>query len=362
MGKDQGIKSVMAVILGLIAGALLMLIMGFNPVEGYTYLFKGGLMNLERIGNTIATATPLMLTGLSVAFAFKTGLFNIGTPGQMLFGGFCSIAVGLSLDLPKIILVPIVVAVGIIGGALWAIVPGVLKAKFNVHEVVSSIMMNWVAYWIVYYVVPLYFKGEFLETESKMLPESATLKVHWLSEIFKGSYINLGIFLALIAVLVIWFTLNKTVLGYELKAVGFNRFGAEYAGMPVNRNIVISMMIAGALSGLAGAIQYTGNANIMQIGVMPSQGFDGIAVALLGASSPIGVVFSSLFFGVLYVGKGFMNAAVKVPPELADTIMATIIYFAATSMVMDKLIKKFRKSKKDKSNKKDISTERVVEK
>ena len=362
MGKDQGIKSLMAVILGLIAGALLMLIMGFDPVEGYKYLFKGGLMNLERIGNTIATATPLMLTGLSVAFAFKTGLFNIGTPGQMLFGGFCSIAVGLTLDLPKIILVPIVIAVGIIGGALWATVPGLLKAKFNVHEVVSSIMMNWIAYWIVYYMVPQYFKGEFLETESRMLPETATIRVEWLSNIFNGSYINLGIFLALIAVLIIWFILNKTVLGYELKAVGFNRFGAEYAGMPVNRNIVISMMIAGALSGLAGAIQYTGNANIMQIGVMPSQGFDGIAVALLGASTPIGVVFSSLFFGLLYVGKGFMNAAVKVPPELADTIMATIIYFAATSMIMDKVIKKFKKVKKNKSNKKDISTERVVEK
>ena len=362
MGKDQGIKSIMAVILGLIAGALLMLVMGFDPVEGYKYLFKGGLMNLERIGNTIATATPLMLTGLSVAFAFKTGLFNIGTPGQMLFGGFCSIAVGLTLDLPKMILVPIVIAVGVLGGALWATVPGLLKAKFNVHEVVSSIMMNWVAYWVVYYMVPQYFKGEFLETESKMLPETATLSVEWLSNIFKGSYINLGIFLALVAVLIIWFILNKTVLGYELKAVGFNRFGAEYAGMPVNRNIVISMMIAGALSGLAGVIQYTGNANIMQIGVMPSQGFDGIAVALLGASNPIGVVFSSLFFGLLYVGKGFMNAAVKVPPELADTIMATIIYFAATSMIMDKVIKKFKKAKKDKSNKKDISTERVVEK
>lgn len=362
MGKNQGIKSIMAVLLGIIAGALLMLIMGFNPVEGYRYLFKGGLMNLERIGNTIATATPLMLTGLSVAFAFKTGLFNIGTPGQMLFGGFCSIAVGLTLDLPKGLLVPVVVLAGIIGGALWATVPGFLKAKFNVHEVVSSIMMNWVAYWIVYYMVPQHFKGEFLETESRMLSDSATLRVNWLSEMFKGSYINLGIFLALIAVLIIWLLLNKTVLGYELKAGGFNRFGAEYAGMPVNRNIVISMMIAGALSGLAGVIQYTGNANIMQIGVMPSQGFDGIAVALLGASSPIGVVFSSLFFGVLYVGKGFMNAAVKVPPELADTIMATIIYFAATSMVMDKIIKKFRKSRKDKHNKKDISTERVVEK
>ena len=362
MGKNQGIKSIMAVLLGLLAGALLMLVMGFNPVEGYSYLFQGGLKNLERIGNTIATATPLMLTGLSVAFAFKTGLFNIGTPGQMLFGGFCSIAVGLSLDLPKMILVPIVVVAGIIGGALWATVPGFLKAKFNVHEVVSSIMMNWVAYWLVYYMVPLYFKGEFLETESRMLTENATLKVEWLSGIFKGSYINLGIFLALIAVVIIWFVLNKTVLGYELKAGGFNRFGAEYAGMPVNRNIVVSMMIAGALAGLAGVIQYTGNANIMQIGVMPSQGFDGIAVALLGASSPIGVVFSSLFFGILYVGKGFMNAAVKVPPELADTIMATIIYFAATSMIMDKVIKKIKKSRKDKSDNKDISTERVVEK
>ena len=362
MEKNQGIKSIMAIILGIIAGALLMLIMGFNPVEGYIYLFKGGLMNLERIGNTIATATPLMLTGLSVAFAFKTGLFNIGTPGQMLFGGFCSIAVGLTVDLPKGILVPIVILAGIIGGALWGIVPGLLKAKFNVHEVVSSIMMNWTAYWIIYYMVPRYFKGEFLETESKMLVESATLRVDWLTNIFKGSYINLGIFLALIAVLIIWFILNKTVLGYELKAVGFNRFGAEYAGMPVNRNIIISMMIAGALSGLAGAIQYTGNANIMQIGVMPSQGFDGIAVALLGASNPIGVIFSSLFFGILYVGKGFMNAAVKVPPELADTIMATIIYFAATSMIMDKVIKKLKKTKKDKSNINDNSNERVVEK
>ena len=360
MEKNQGIKSIMAVVLGLLAGALLMLIMGFNPVEGYKYLFMGGLKNLERIGNTLATATPLMLTGLSVAFAFKTGLFNIGTPGQMLFGGFCSIATGLSLDLEKGILLPVVIIVGVIGGALWGLVPGVLKALFNVHEVVSSIMMNWIAYWIVYYMIPKYFQGEFLETESRMLPEAATLRVQWLSDIFKGSYINLGIFLAIITVLIIWFILNKTVLGYELKAGGFNRFGAEYAGMPVNRNIVISMMIAGALSGLAGAIQYTGNANIMQIGVMPSQGFDGIAVALLGASNPIGVIFSALFFGVLYVGKGFMNAAVKVPPELADTIMATIIYFAATSMVMDKIIKKIIKSKG--KNKEHNSNEGMVEK
>ena len=319
-------------------------------------------MNIERIGNTIATATPLILTGLSVAFAFRTGLFNIGTPGQMLFGGFCTIAVGLSFDLPTVVIVPLMVLAGILGGALWAVVPGLLKALFNVHEVVSSIMMNWIAYWTIYYTVPKYFKGEYLETESRMLPETATLRVKWLSDLFGGSYINLGIILALVAVFVVWFILNKTVLGYELKAVGFNRFGAEYAGMPVNRNIVISMMIAGALSGLAGVIQCMGNATVMQIGVMPSQGFDGIAVSLLGANTPIGVLFSALFFGILYVGKGFMNAAVKIPPELADTIIATIIYFAATSVVMDKVIKKFKNVKKDRLENKANSSERAVEK
>ncbi|MBC5625108.1 ABC transporter permease [Clostridium sp. NSJ-49] len=362
MEKNRGLKSILAIVLGLLAGALLMLAMGFEPIKGYQFLFKGGLMNIERIGNTIATATPLILTGLSVAFAFRTGLFNIGTPGQMLFGGFCTIAVGLSFDLPTVVIVPLMVLAGILGGALWAVVPGVLKALFNVHEVVSSIMMNWIAYWTIYYTVPKYFKGEYLETESRMLPETATLRVKWLSDLFGGSYINLGIILALVAVFVVWFILNKTVLGYELKAVGFNRFGAEYAGMPVNRNIVISMMIAGALSGLAGVIQYMGNATVMQIGVMPSQGFDGIAVSLLGANTPIGVLFSALFFGILYVGKGFMNAAVKIPPELADTIIATIIYFAATSVVMDKVIKKFKNVKKDRLENKANSSERAVEK
>jgi simple sugar transport system permease protein len=362
MEKNQGLKSVLAVILGLIAGSLLMLAMGFDPVKGYEFLFKGGLKSIERIGNTIATATPLILTGLSVAFAFRTGLFNIGAPGQMLFGGFCAVAVGLSFSLPTIIIVPLMVIAGILGGALWAVVPGLLKALFNVHEVVSSIMMNWIAYWTIYYTVPKYFKVEYLETESRMLPETATLRVKWLSDLFGGSYINLGIILALIAVFVVWFILNKTVLGYELKAVGFNRFGAEYAGMPVNRNIVVSMMIAGALSGLAGVIQYMGNATVMQIGVMPSQGFDGIAVSLLGANTPIGVLLSALFFGVLYVGKGFMNAAVKIPPELADTIIATIIYFAATSVIMDKAIKRFKNIRKDKNQNKVNSSERAVEK
>ena len=175
----------------------------------------------------------------------------------------------------------------------------------------------------------------------------------------------MGILIAIISLFAVCFILNKTVLGYELKAVGFNRDAAEYSGISVNRNIVLSMMIAGALAGLAGVVQYTGNATSIQIGVMPTQGFDGIAVALLGASNPIGVLFSALFFGLLYTGKGFMNAMTSIPPEIADTIMATIIYFSATSVIMERVLNKFQKRKKDKLNKntnQETTKERVVSK
>ena len=231
-----------------------------------------------------------------------------------------------------------------LAGALWAFVPGLLKAKFNVNEVVSSIMMNWICYWIVYYAVPAYFKGS-SETESKSISAAASLKTKWMTDLFNGSYINLGLLVAIAAVIVIWFILNKTVLGYELKAVGFNKSAAEYAGMSVNRNIVFSMMIAGGLSGLAGVAQYVGNASNIQIGVMPSQGFDGIAVSLLGANNPVGILISALFFGILYSGKGFMNANTSIPPEIADTIIATIIYFAAISAAVPMIVNAIKHKK-----------------
>lgn len=350
MSKKDALNSILAVVLGLLAGAILMLLIGSDPIEGYAYLFKGGLMNLKRCGDTIATATPLILTGLSVAFAFKTGLFNIGAPGQMLFGGFCATIIGLlySSSIPGPVLILGMIIIGGIAGAIWAFVPGLLKAKFNVNEVVSSIMMNWVAYWIVYYVIPAYFKGS-SETESKNIPAIASLQTTWLKNIFDGSYINLGIFIAILAVIIIGFILNKTVLGYELKAVGFNRDAAEYAGMSVNKNVIVAMMISGALSGLAGVAQYVGNASNIQIGVMPSQGFDGIAVSLLGANSPGGVLVSALFFGLLYSGKGFMNANTSIPPEIADTIIATIIYFAAISAAVPIVVNKIKKRRAKKA-------------
>ena len=351
LGSNAFLMAVSAVILGLVAGAILMAAIGSNPFSGFYYIFRGGLMNIERVGNTMATATTLMLVGLSVAFAFKTGLFNIGASGQMLVGGLCATIVAHKVFLPRPLFLIVLIASGLIGGAIWGVIPGLLKARFNVHEVVATIMMKWIAYWSVYYFVPAYLKGPSLETESASIAISQSLRVPWLTKLFHGSYMNLGFFIAIACVLIVKFILDKTTLGFGLKAVGFNRYCAEYAGIKVNRNVIISMMIAGSLAGLAGLTFYTGYSRNMQIGVLPAQGFDGIAVALLGASNPIGVFFSALFFGILQSGKGFMNAMTSVPPEIADTIIATIIYFTATSVlfgrIWESIFKRRRKSEKE---------------
>lgn len=332
-----------AVLLGLVAGALLMLAAGNSPLSGYAFLFKGASMSLERIGNTLAGAAPLILTGLSAAFAFNTGLFNIGASGQLLAGGLCASAVGLGLPLPRPLLLCAMIIAALAGGALWGFVPGLLKALFNVHEVVSTIMMNWLAYWVVYYTVPAYLKGEFLETESQKLPDAASLRLPWLTELFDGSYINLSILIAVLAVIAVGVILGRTVLGYELKAAGFNRYAAEYAGMRVKRNIVLSMSFAGALAGLGGAALYAGYALNIQIGVMPSQGFDGIAVSLLAANSPFGVLLSALFLSLLHSGKGFMNAMTDIPPQIGDTIIAGIIYFAAAGVLIERTLGRLKR-------------------
>ena len=331
------IVSLVAVVLGLLAGAVLMAAIGNDPFTSFYYLLSGGLKTIQRFGGSIASTVPLVLTGLSVAFAFRTGLFNIGGAGQMLIGGLAATCVALWVPLPKPLILPIMLVAAILGGALWAAVPGFLKAKFNVHEVVSTIMMNWIAYWVIYYFVPAYLKSN-LETESRTIPMTASLQVKWLTDLFGGSdsFMNLGIFVAIGAIILIAFILNRTVMGYELKAVGFNRHSAEYAGMPVNRNIMLSMTIAGALAGLAGFTHYCGYASNISIGSLPSQGYDGIAVALLGVNSPWGVAAAAMFFGILQSGKGFMSAATSVPPDIADTIIAVIIYFAATNVLIER--------------------------
>lgn len=344
--KQRIIVPLLSVLLGFLVGAIILLASGFNPIVTYKALFLGAFAKPERFGNTLLNMTTLILTGLSIAFAFRTGLFNIGAAGQMLMGGFAGVFIGVTMDLPRIIHLPLAVSSATLMGALWAIIPALLKAKYRIHEVVTTIMMNWIAVWSVYYFVPKYIKGGF-DTESAVIKKTASLRVDWLSNLFDSSKINLGLVLALFALVIVWFILEKTTFGYELKAVGFNQNAAKYAGIKVNANIIYSMMISGALAGLAGATYYLGYSDNIKIGVLPSLGFEGIAVALLGLNAPIGILFSSFLFGFMSCGKGFMAASVKVPNELVPIIIAVIIFFAATSLMiknwLNKLAKRFVK-------------------
>ena len=344
MSKNKILIPLLAVLLGFVSGAIVMLITGHNPIEAYSALLKGAGFygNIKRLGDTLLNTTTLILTGLSIAFAFRTGLFNIGVPGQMLMGGFIAVLIGAKFSYPAAIHVPLAVIGATVGGACWAFVPGILKARFRIHEVVSGIMMNYIAMWSVYYFVPVLIPGNF-NTESRPIIETASLRTEWLSAIFKGSYVNSGLFIALFCVVLVWWILEKTTFGYELKSVGFNIHASKYAGMKVNRNMILSLMIAGALAGLAGATFYIGYADNIKIGMLPSHGFDGIAVALLGLNNPFGVLLAALLFGFMNAGRLFMQSATNVPNELVPIIIAIIIFFAATSLMLQTWLQKVEK-------------------
>ncbi|MCI9445003.1 MAG: ABC transporter permease [Oscillospiraceae bacterium] len=327
--------SVLAILFGFVAGSLLLLASGADPLECYLYLFQGGVSTTTRIFNTLANAIPLIFTGLSITFAYKTGLFNIGATGQMMIAGLASVVTALSLNAPRAVLLPAVVLAGLLAGALWGGFQGFLRSRFNVNEVVSGIMMNWIAHWTVYYIVSDFFRSATMVTESRTIPDAASLRAAWLCGLTGSSSFNYGFFLALAAVAAVHFILRYTVTGYHMKAVGFSPEAAEYGGIHIKKNTIQAMAIAGALAGLAGVSYYCGYSASIRIGVQPSQGFDGIAVALLGNLSPAGVVFAAVFFAVLQTGKGYMNAMVHVAPEIADTILAIIIYFAAISKLVD---------------------------
>ena len=186
---------------------------------------------------------------------------------------------------------------------------------------------------------------DFVSTESRKLSDAASLRVEWLTEFFNGSYLNLGIIIAGLGLVLIWVLLEKTTLGFEMKAVGFNRHASEFSGMRVKKNIITSMLISGGLAGAGGMALYCGYALNLQIGVLPTQGFDGIAISLLGKNSPIGVFFAAIFLGALHSGKGFMNAMTEIPTQIGDTIIATIIYFASTSVLVERMIRHFKSRK-----------------
>jgi simple sugar transport system permease protein len=345
----ERIAPFMAVLFGLIVGVFLILFTKNNPIEGFEYLLKGGIglkegsiENLQKIGKLLLMATPLILAGLAVAFSFRTGIFNIGVSGQMLMGGLAAMVIGTQFDLPRLIHVPLVVIAATIMGALWAFVPAILKAKYKVNEVVTTIMMNYIALEVVAFFIRNIIQSPHFDTESMKVLPSATLRTEWMFEMFDRANVNMGLFIALIVAVIYAFILNKTTFGYELKAVGHNKDASEYAGIKVNNRILLALMISGAMAGLAGVTFYLGNTDHIAIGQLPTFGFDGIVIALLGLNSAIGIILSSLLLAFFKVGSGAVKANLdnNVPNQLVPMMIAVIIYFSATSLLFKNIIKK----------------------
>lgn len=324
---------IIALLLGIIVGTIIMLVTGYDPAAAYSALWSGAFGNSYYIGEVVRQVTPYILAGLAVAFAFKVGLFNIGVEGQFLVGWLAAVWVGVSFDLPKIIHLPLAILASIVAGALWAFIPGLLKARFRVHEVIVTIMMNYVALHFTNYIIQSVITNGKERTPN--IPDSASLTSPWLQSLTQYSRLHWGIILAVLCCIIMWFLLEKTTTGFELKAVGFNQDAAQYAGMNVNKNIIMSMVISGAFAGLAGAMEGLGTFGYMAIkSSFTGVGFNGIAVALLGGNSSLGVLLSALLFGALSVGALNMPLEAGVPNELVDIIIALIVFFVAASYMI----------------------------
>ena len=339
-------SALIAIFFGLLFGFIVMLVAApENSIAGFRYIVLGGS---RRIGDVFYFATPILMTGLAVGFAFKMGLFNIGASGQYTMGMFFSLYVGFMWDLPSGIHWIVAILAGMVGGMLWGLIPGIFKALLNVNEVITSIMFNYIGMYLVDMLVQsnstMY---QATTTRTNYLPTKAQIPSLGIA----GSNVNLGIIFAVLIGIIIYIILQKTTFGYELKATGFNKFASEYAGMKGKKNIILTMVIAGGFAGLGGAFAILAPSGIAgssmtyePINIIAAAGFDGIAVALLGSSHPIGIIFSSIFISYIQRG-GTLASLVGYKPEIIDVVIAVIIYFSAFAAIMNSGLTRFIKSR-----------------
>lgn len=323
-----------AILISVIAGGILVYSFGKNPVVAYTALIKGSLGDLNKLGETLVTVTPLILTGLSIAFAFKCNLFNIGVEGQFILGAIASVWAGWAITgLPAILHITLTLLIGALAGGLWASIIGFLKAKVGSHEVINGIMMNYIAMFFSNYLVntALNVPGKAYSVE---IANTAKLwRFSQSFEQFKYSRLHVGLILAIIVAVAAYYILNKTVRGYEIRAVGFNPHAAEYGGINVKKNIVLAMAVSGLFAGFAGAIMTTGvQYRVNTLFGFTGYGLDGIAVSLVGNNHPIGVILSAFLFGVLQKGGPLMQIQ-GIPKEVVGIIQGIIILFVAANFV-----------------------------
>lgn len=319
---------VLSVVISLLIGAILIAYQNVNPLVAYSHLIKGAMGNLGSFGETIIKTTPLIFTGLGVTFAYRCGMFNIGAEGQLMMGalgGSTWFALTFS-GLPRFLLLLLSFFCAFLFGAFWGAIPGYLKAKRGLNEIINTILLNYVAIQFVSWAIkgPLREQGPFPQTP--MLIESV-----WLTRILPRTRIHTGIFIALVCVVFVHYFLFHTAYGYKLRVVGNNRHAAEYAGINVPLNFILSMMISGGLAGLAGACDIFGIQHRLIDGFSSGYGFDGIAVALVSQLNPFGVILTSFLFGALRTGANTMQRAVGIPTSIVDIIQGLIIFFCSCS-------------------------------
>ncbi len=327
-----------------------------ETVTGYDMI--DGDFRVRYIGTFVTNLVPIMLTGISVMFAFKTGLFNIGAEGQFMVGSATAVFLGLNLDLPPVILPIVILVCSAIAGGLFGMIPGILKAWKNVHEVVICIMLNYVAL----YGMNLYYAstGEVGLSKTERISENAFLDSEFLKSLTDGSDMNWGILVAIICLVIYWFLVNKSTLGYKLKVIGFNKDSAHYAGINVKSGIVQSMAISGAFAGLAGAVLILG---YTKHGIINSSfenyGFDGLNVALVSGGTSLGIVLSAILFAALKGAQPIMKTY-YIPVEISSLVSGIIIYFISLSLITEDKLETFhrkRRLKKESKVAKEVKEE-----
>ncbi|MGX7199512.1 ABC transporter permease [Enterococcus nangangensis] len=350
---------ILSVVLGLLLGALIMIAFGYNPLNAYKAMLSGYYPNgttttdlmWRNIGETLRQATPLIFTALGFSVASAAGFFNIGLSGQALSGWVASIWVALAFpDLPRIVLVPLCILVGALAGAVAAAIPGFLRAFFGTSEVIVTIMLNYILLYYSTYLMQNVMPASYRVSMDSTNPISsnATLRLTGLTEMFRNSRVSGGLFLALITLVLVWFLMKKTTLGFEIRSVGLNPFASEYAGMSSKRTIVMSMVISGLLAGLGGVVEGLGTyQNFFVQTASLSIGFDGMAVSLLGSGTSIGILLSAILFSILKIGGLGMQTKAQVPFEIVSVVIAAIIFFVGANYMIRIVLAKIGGGKKE---------------
>ncbi len=318
---------VLGVTLALFVGGLILLVFGFDPIAAYDALIQGAFGSKRTVAETLLSTTPLLLGGLAVAVGFRCGLFNMGVEGQIVLGGLLPAYLGYAVSLPPGLHLSLGLTSGFLVGAFWGGIPGYLKAKHRIHEVITTIMLNYIAFAIGAYMVAV--DGPMKETDGSLPASPKILESARLPRLLEGTRLTGGIIIALIAAVLVWYFLFKMRLGYKLRAVGLNPDAAAASGINSDRFTILAMVLSGGLGGLAGAVEVLGVHYRFFENFSPGYGWDAIAVALLGLLHPAGVVAAALLFGALRSGSVALQAIARISKDVVLVLTALIIFFTA---------------------------------